>query len=110
MLYDTKWDKPVVVEERWRQLLLDAADAIKENGWCQGKWRDENGRVCALGAIDMASAQGEYSGRDIGAAIDQLQKFASAKGHDGIARWNDDFLIFGRSRVMRAMKNAAKGT
>ena len=28
---------PVVVLERWRQVLLDAADYIEWHGWCQNQ-------------------------------------------------------------------------
>ncbi len=43
------------VTEPWRSLLLDAADYIEKNGWCQGEWY-QDGRVCAMGAMTQCSS------------------------------------------------------
>ena len=50
MMSDPKWDAKVEAE-RWRQLLMDAADLIDRIGWCQYTLRDGKGRVCAAEAL-----------------------------------------------------------
>lgn len=52
---------PTQPVEAWRQVLLDAADKIERDGWCQGQ-RIIDGRVCAHGAIE-ASITGDARGR-----------------------------------------------
>lgn len=37
--------------QEWRQILLDAAQYIRDHGWCQNALRSEDGRVCLHGAI-----------------------------------------------------------
>jgi hypothetical protein len=56
MLFDPNWKKPEakVQLEPWRQLLLDAADYIEVNGWCQNDYHTHEG-ACALGALRMVS-------------------------------------------------------
>lgn len=37
------------------QVLRDAAEVIRQDGWCQGYIRDTKGRVCLLGALAKAA-------------------------------------------------------
>jgi hypothetical protein len=55
MLYNKRWDKPVVVTEPWRKYLLDAADIIEARGHCHGMVEDAQGRVCIAGALSIAA-------------------------------------------------------
>lgn len=36
--------------------IKEAAKILKERGWCTGMVEDEKGRVCAVGALNMAYA------------------------------------------------------
>lgn len=38
------------------QALLNAADVLRRDGWCQGESRDPQGRHCALGALMEAGS------------------------------------------------------
>ncbi len=52
MLYDKKWDAKVEPKlEPWQKHLLDAAQYIRDHGWCQKALMDDEGRVCLLGAL-----------------------------------------------------------
>lgn len=37
------------------QVLRDAAEVIRQDGWCQGSIRDMKGQVCLLGALAKAA-------------------------------------------------------
>jgi hypothetical protein len=55
--------KPEVELERWRKVLLDAAQIVRR-GWCQMALEDGKGRFCALGALHIADgdiADGAFS-------------------------------------------------
>lgn len=92
--------------------LEDAADYIERVGWVQGTIMDAQGRVCALGALQMTCS------RHWMAAIDCLEQtihtldpdFTYLVGVDQlapIAQWNDEP---GRERqeVLDAFRAAAK--
>lgn len=51
MLYDKRWDHIKTRIEPWQLLLLTAADLIEKRGWIQGEFRSDDGRYCAMGAI-----------------------------------------------------------
>jgi hypothetical protein len=53
MLYDPQHDNRLKTQP-WRQVLLDAADAIDKFGWVQGRRGDEVVGFCADGAIRYA--------------------------------------------------------
>jgi hypothetical protein len=85
MLFDPNWKKqpdPEISIEPWRQLLLDAADYIEVNGWCQKTVQDYEGRVCAVGAMLCVLPQGN---KNFDKAFTKLQ---SAVGL--IPIWNDN--------------------
>jgi hypothetical protein len=91
MLFDPKWEEKIAVKELWRQVLREAAEVIKQRGWIQGRLRDKQGRVCAIGAIshvfdtDLALRCGAVG------AEQNLRKYLSIDGGDEItiASWND---------------------
>lgn len=91
MLYDKKWDKPVEVElEPWRKHLLDAAQYIRDHGWCQHNSTapDGSGRVCAVGALGYVAAEYGYDyihSPDYHTAFQKLQLELSTS----IPHWND---------------------
>jgi hypothetical protein len=81
MLYDKKWDQKLPqVDEVGRQ-LINAADYIEKHGWCQNTYWDEQGRVCALGAIRRANALT----RDANDAAFKMLRFLDGSVHG----WND---------------------
>jgi hypothetical protein len=82
MLYDRRKDLPA-----GNLVLLEAADLLRERGWCQ-HFLSDGGRFCAEGAIRKA-AEGTLAKTSL--------KFIQARGllkkHLGakyIAVWNDD--------------------
>lgn len=84
MLYDKKWDAKVPVEapalEPWREVLLDAAEIIRERGWCQHKSENRQGQVCILGAIG-------HTYRDRATRFEAQTRFESFIGkHEKAAR------------------------
>ena len=85
MLYDKeRWEpKPVVVLEPWRQALLDAANIIRERGWCQRTVETKDGRVCIMGAFRHLHGHIPHNILDVA-----KDTFASHLGMP-IALWND---------------------
>jgi hypothetical protein len=73
--------------EAWRRVLLDAADTLEKDGWCQGNSHEKNARPERNGRYCIYTAMG-------GDRIEASQKLA---GHLGLAfkgfvtiwRWND---------------------
>lgn len=62
--------------------LLKAADYIEKHGWCQGKWRNDAGEVCAYGAISSV----ERCGLVRSGAAWRLGRFLNVVS---VAGWND---------------------
>lgn len=101
---------PAVVTpiEPWRQVLLDAAQRIRERGWCRGTVCDSKGRNCAIGAIHKytrvngivthPSTPGEF--------YPAQRQFAKIVG-GSVSRWND---LPGRTQeeVIAALEAAAR--
>lgn len=57
MLYDPKWETQTdetAPREPWRDLLMQAANVIRQRGLAKGTQEDELGRVCLHGAINVA--------------------------------------------------------
>ena len=77
-------EQPAAVDEVG-QVLLRAADILRESGWCRYRTRREDGARCAIGAIGEAAAG---SGRKYIYAYDRM---ADALGirDIGIGFWND---------------------
>jgi hypothetical protein len=97
-LYDPKEaeTKPEVQLEPWRQHLLDAAQYIREHGWCQRTIRDEEGRVCLIGALQSVE------GWENSVAPTMLRRIISC-----IPSWNN---APGRTKeeVIAALEGAAR--
>lgn len=103
MLHDPKrWTMPQVkppMIEPWRQELLDAAERIRQRGWCQRQFSDLDGRVCAIGSIANFNANG---------TIDQLNpctNLISAAGKTAIIKLSK-YLLNGRSQSFREWPGA----
>ncbi len=88
MLYDKRWDvKPEVKLEPWRQMLLDAADLLERDGWCQQAYQDGDGHHCALGALDAVVGMAELKTIDWVAFSKANERLFGAVGQ--ITHWND---------------------
>src|SRR5882672_10642727 len=104
MLYDKKWDKPAEVKlEPWRKHLLDAAQYIRDHGWCQGTTLNDKGEVCALGALRMVTNWHGPGGTQIQEAHIQLQNLIGGS----IPYWNDHSYRT-KEDVIAAFENAAR--
>jgi hypothetical protein len=66
--------------EPWRQALLDAAQFLKDNGWCQKTFRTDAGQHCVIGALTMTDR-----GYEIGKDAERV--LYSVVGN--IIEWND---------------------
>jgi hypothetical protein len=109
MLYDTKWDRPVV--DAVGQDLLNAAEYIERHGWCQSRAFDGD-RACMVGAIYAATG-----GIGRGARLEgpnmrflcSLMRVALVAPNQ--AAWNDD-PVRTKQEVIDALRQAAylKGT
>jgi hypothetical protein len=97
MLYDRRKDLPVA---NWT--LLQAADVLRERGWCQHSLSD-GGRFCAEGAIREAVDGTLAKTSPLDRARGLLKKHLGVKY---IAVWNDDP---GRTKeqVIDALETAA---
>lgn len=75
MLHDPKWDlKP------HQKVLLNAAQYIRDHGWCQHVTRDRQGRVCLSGALYRNAEEPDYT--NAAYAVYALIK-------ENLAEWND---------------------
>ena len=104
MLYDTKWDRPVV--DAVGQDLLNAAEYIERHGWCQSRAFDGD-RACMMGAI-YAATGGTFRGLTVG-AVDERYLNAVMRVlliAPSPTRWNDEK---GRTKqeVIDALRQAA---
>ncbi len=90
MLYDKRWDvEPEVKLEPWRQMLLDAADLLERDGWCQGAYQDDDGHHCALGALDAVfGSKTSFKAIDWSAYARVNERLQDAVGLQ-IVHWND---------------------
>jgi len=94
MLYDKRWEQPTETKRKrktWRDILLKAADIIEEGGWCQHSYHDDDGRHCAMGAMNLASNHRQTDAHGIATArlhreVNQLELYS---GEIDITRWND---------------------
>lgn len=96
MLFDPKWGKPAKVKpvEKWRVLLLKAAETIEKRGHCKNVLQDARGRVCVNGALLIAHFS-DATFRDMnfpdptwGTAMFRL-KTVTGCYLDDIAAWNN---------------------
>lgn len=55
MLYDKRSENegeaPVKSLEPWQQTLLEAAEYLRDHGWCQDRSVDQDGRACLFGSV-----------------------------------------------------------
>jgi hypothetical protein len=92
--------------ERWRQILINAADKIEKYGWIQGSLVTNRG-VCVLGALGgwgMAEGYECDANRKLLAHIN----LSSPDNPWSLAAWNDEP---GRTKaeVLTALREAARG-
>ncbi len=101
-------ERALAEPERVADRLDAAATHIERHGWAQGFMRSVDGRVCAMGALNAVTRDGNvtylvgataYLAREIG-TTDELADL-------GVVEWND---ADGRTRsdVLDAMRRAAK--
>src|SRR5258708_5325642 len=99
--------------EGWQKTLVEAADLIDWRGLSKGYLRDDAGRLCAIGAILVASdsrndfIHSSWHQNDV--AMESKCAVERYLGVDrGIAEWND---VPGRTRaeVAATLRAAAKG-
>jgi hypothetical protein len=77
----TEHEPKTRLDEETRQALLRAKGTLA-NGWCQGDYRDGQGRYCVLGALDY-----EVPSKAGKKAIDALNE--ALGGHISLGTWND---------------------
>lgn len=83
MLYDKRWELDEI-----GKALLDAAEALRRDGWCQGYLHDPYGGHCLLGAIDIARRRVVIA--DPGLLLRMMERLsAHLPPGDRIMRWND---------------------
>jgi hypothetical protein len=97
----SKGEQVVEVDEIGR-VLLDAAEYIERHGWCQNQTWNEDGAVCAEGAILCAAGEthGYKPAARLGAYLDLMEV-------NEIADWNDAPSRT-KSEVVAALREAAK--
>lgn len=98
------------------KILLDAADVIEQQGWCQGRIKAHDGRVCALGAVASTLTDGKpHRVNDVRFARAGVRLSRTIYGKipeddfDAaflVARWNDDRLRT-KEQVVAMMRRAA---
>lgn len=91
----TQYTVEVVKLEQWQCDLLDAADWLENNEWCQGVVKAEDGARCAIGAVLICSQQHEAL-----IALNRLSRFIDPRIYwdsvTAIMRFND---VAGRTKV-----------
>lgn len=103
---------PVVksLDDNAREILLEAANLIKEKGWTKRRLQDKDGSFCTVGAIYAATYKlGLWSSRGVPPvtikALNRVKQFLNVGYVEG---WNDDIIYFGSLRARRALKAAAR--
>lgn len=86
--------------EPWRQVLLDAAQRLRERGWCKGRLRDDAGSNCAIGAIINYTEKSDYVAEFVlmrdNEAIMRLSKYLGCAYQtlsmhiDTVSTWNNN--------------------
>lgn len=92
MLYDKRWDtKPEIT---WQQILLNAADILETEGWCQGAFESQDG-YCARGAMNKAAALTAQGMGRVGEPVLRALYWAEAAMMAAlllpVITWNDQF-------------------
>lgn len=73
---------PPVIDEPWRKALRDAAELIREKGWCQHSFGDTAGPSCLIGAIFKVSGWSPTT-------ANAMRAVTKAIGGHSAMRWND---------------------
>jgi translation elongation factor EF-Ts len=111
------------VRAQFEQAAADldaAADVIDEKGWCRNKLKDEQGRMCAQGAV-LVAIRGVsqppvlVTVKDrlrMDAAMDELKRYLAldvdgVQRHVSVRYWND-LLAHTQEEVTDALRRAAK--
>ncbi len=69
MLYNEKWNR-----SKTGEIFLQAADYMRERGWCQKIAIDGDGSVCLIGAISQAAwSWGEHRHMKYQVAVERLE-------------------------------------
>ncbi len=99
MLYDPKRDQKIRYVEPWRNVLLDAAEIVRERGLAKYDLEDANGHVCIHGAIRLAAygyvdGHGRIGSKEIEpcqALCDYLRQTGAENVFGiGAANWNNE--------------------
>ncbi len=69
-------------------VLRDAVEVLRERGWIQGRFRDEQGRCCAVGAMRVADGAADNEMLSDEGAIARLTVIEML-GTDGVTDWSD---------------------
>jgi hypothetical protein len=67
-----------------RETLQIARAALMQQGWCQGSWQDENGRLCTVGALRRAAHETHEQ-----FAMEAYELLCQLSGAYHLASWND---------------------
>lgn len=86
MLYDPKWEAPVI--DKTSTILHRAADLIEQRGWCQNSLQDFKGRMCSIGAIQMAESNAKMTTQAAVKLSNYIQKM-NIDRWGLVANWND---------------------
>lgn len=100
MLYDPKWEISTKPKERWRQILLEAAELIKKNGHCKYAM-SEGDKHCILGALTAVQTWDEIENHVMNTAcrtMDRLLECGSYMVFNDAPETTDSDII----KLMRA--------
>lgn len=92
------------------EVLINAAKYIEKHGWCQGHYRDNDGTVCVMGAIDTVTRKrADYIAPYLGAK-NLLLDYLNEGRHfqwKSLPQWNDSTYRT-KEQVLQAMREAAR--
>lgn len=77
----------------WRKVLLEAAERIERQGWCQYQFCDQRGRMCVSGAIYQIVRLPRYHGWFLDGFTDTArlaQRIMEENLQCSMAEWNDE--------------------
>lgn len=65
------------------KVLRKAVELLEADGWCQGKAKDDQGRRCALAALEEADGL-------VGQSSAMYHLVKAAEGKFSLVQWNDE--------------------
>lgn len=86
-------------------VLREAANVVRREGWCRGAFSDEDGRVCALGALREVGYQ---AGLGLGTRWAVMSALLDVVRGGDIATWNDEEAIDGEDVAVHMEKAAIR--